>query len=275
MSISLLLLSTVVSGPGLGRKGLASIWDRASQDSSHVGNAGVGVVSMKGAPLALPSFATAQFKRFFDFGRAVRCMLPLGSGRFVHSVVLYGEQGADSDPEQLALTEQLFDAASGELSVVARRPLCLLVGDFNVEPTKIPCLAKEISTGLWVDFGEAWAVAAGLQPAPTCKRDWTAAGGHRRDFILGCPLAAAAAILSCKVQPDRWIALHLAIRALFDCGRWESWVTQPVRCTPLWPASWLPAIDKSRGSKSVVNVIGVLLVFVVGILWLVVPLLLD
>ena len=25
----------------------------------------------------------------------------------------------------------------------------------------------------------------------------------------------------------------------------------PVRCTPLWPASWLPAIDKSRGSKSV------------------------
>ena len=28
-------------------------------------------------------------------------------------------------------------------------------------------------------------------------------------------------------------------------------MTQPVRCTPLWPASWLPALDKSRGSKSV------------------------
>ena len=25
----------------------------------------------------------------------------------------------------------------------------------------------------------------------------------------------------------------------------------PVRRTPLWPASWLPALDKSRGSKSV------------------------
>ena len=23
------------------------------------------------------------------------------------------------------------------------------------------------------------------------------------------------------------------------------------RCTPLWPASWLPVVDKSRGSKSV------------------------
>ena len=28
----------------------------------------------------------------------------------MHLVVLYGYQGADSDAEQLALTEQLFDA---------------------------------------------------------------------------------------------------------------------------------------------------------------------
>ena len=109
-----------------------------------------------------------------------------------------------------------------ELRAVAAGQPCLLGGDFNVEPTEIPCLAKGISAGLWVDFGEAWALAAGLHPAPTCKRGWTAVGGHRRDFILGCPLAAAAAaaILSCKVQPDRWIAPHLAVRALFDYGRW-------------------------------------------------------
>ena len=136
-------------------------------------------------------------------------MLPLAAGRFVHLFVLCGCQGADADAEQLALTEQLFDAALGELNVVARGQPCLLVGDFNVEPTKIPCLAKEISAGLWVDFEEAWALAAGLQPTPTCKRSWTAAGGHRGDFVIGCPLAAAA-ILSCKVQPDRWIAPHLA-----------------------------------------------------------------
>ena len=68
---------------------------------------------------------------------------------------LYGFQGADADAEQLALTEQLFDAALGELSVVAGGQPCLLVGDFNVEPTKIPCLAKGISAGLWVEFEEA------------------------------------------------------------------------------------------------------------------------
>ena len=195
----------------------------------------------RGARLSLPTFAAAQFKRFFDCGRAVRCMVPLGTGRFMHLFVFYGYQGADADAAQLSLTEQLFDAALGELSVVARGQPCLLVRDLNVEPTKIPCLAKEISAGLWVDFEEAWALAAGLQPAPTCKRSWTAAGGHRRDFIVGCPLAAAA-VLSCRVQPDRWIAPHLAIRTLFDCCRWSCRFTQPVQRTPLWPASWLPAI---------------------------------
>ena len=234
----------------LREKGLSSVWAPASQYSSHVGNVGVGVVGMRGASLALPTFATAQFKSFFDCGRAVRCMLPLGAGRCMHLFVLYGYQGADTDAEQLALTEQLFDAALGELSVVARGQPCLLVGDFKVEPTKIPCLSKRISAGLWVDFEEAWASAAGLQPAPACKRDWSATCGHRRDFMVGCPLAAAA-VLSCKVQADTWIALHLAVRTLFDCCKWESQVTQPVRRTPLWSASWLPVVDKGRGSKSV------------------------
>ena len=42
-------------------KGLSSIWAPDSKDSSHVGNAGVGVVSLRGAPLALPSFAAVQY----------------------------------------------------------------------------------------------------------------------------------------------------------------------------------------------------------------------
>ena len=46
----------------LRRKALAFLWAPASQDSSHVGNAGVGVASLTGAPVSLPTFATAQFK---------------------------------------------------------------------------------------------------------------------------------------------------------------------------------------------------------------------
>ena len=37
-------------------KGMHSFWAPASQESSHVGNAGVGVVSLKDAPLAMPRF---------------------------------------------------------------------------------------------------------------------------------------------------------------------------------------------------------------------------
>ena len=49
----------------LDRKDLASIWAPPCQDSSHVGDAGVYVISMRGALVALPSFATSQFKMFF------------------------------------------------------------------------------------------------------------------------------------------------------------------------------------------------------------------
>ena len=231
-------------------RGASSVWSPASQESSHVGHGGVGVVSLKGAPLSLPSSATAQFKRFFDCGRALRCLLPIASGRFLHLVVLYGYQGADGDAEQLSLTEQLFDAALGELRVVALDQPCLLVGDFNVEPTKIPCLSKGILAGLWLDLESAWAFASGVPPAATCKRSWRDVGGHRRDFLVGCPMVAAA-VHSCSVRMDRWIVPHLAVRASFLYSSWTCQVSQPVKRTPLWLASWLPALDKTRGSKSV------------------------
>ena len=84
----------------------------------------------------------------------------------------------------------------------------MLVGDFNVEPTKIPCLAKGL---IWRLLG-LWLMVC----SPICKRTLDSACGHRRDFMVGCPLAAP-----------------------------------QVQSTPLWPASWLPAIDNGRGSMSV------------------------
>ena len=68
--------------------------------------------------------------------------------------------------------------------------------------------------------------------------------------MVGCPLATAA-LFSCSVSSCRWLQPHFAVAAVFDCDRWSSQVTQPIRCTPLWLAFWLPALDKSRGSKSV------------------------
>ena len=139
------------------------------------------------------------------------------------------------------MTEQLFDAALGELGVVARGQPCLIVVDFNV-PTNIPCLATGISAGLWVDLQSAWALACGVEPAAACKRTWGSPQvGRRRDFMVGCPLAAAA-VSSCRVEPERWIVPHLAVGAHFECGRWSCEAIQPVQRTPLWPASWLRSL---------------------------------
>ena len=67
--------------------------------------------------------------------------------------------------------------------------------------------------------------------------------------MVGCPRAAAA-VTGCMVQEDRWIVLHLAVRAHFQYSRQVSGFSQLVQRSPLWPASWWPVLDKSRGSKS-------------------------
>ena len=76
------------------------------------------------------------------------CFLPIVA-RSMHLVVLYRYQGADSDAVQLALTEQLFHAALGELGVV------------SVEHHQKTLLDWGFSAGIWVDLDAAWALARG------------------------------------------------------------------------------------------------------------------
>ena len=109
----------------------------------------------------------------------------------------------------LALTEQFFDAALSELSVVARGQLCLMVGDFNVEPTKIPCLAKgfRLGSGLTLRKPGLWLLVCNqLLLVSVVGLLLVVIVGT----VVGCPLAAAA-VLSCRIQPDRWIALILLL----------------------------------------------------------------
>ena len=61
---------------------------------------GLGVVSLGGAPLALPTFATPKFQEFFKLGRALRVTLPTGNGGVVHLFVIHGYQGAEEDSEK-------------------------------------------------------------------------------------------------------------------------------------------------------------------------------
>ena len=84
LSIAWFLLELGEEWARLRARGACSVWSPASQESSHVGHGGVGVISLRGAPLSLLASATAQFRRCFDCGRALRCLLPVASGRFLH-----------------------------------------------------------------------------------------------------------------------------------------------------------------------------------------------
>ena len=198
--------------------GIYSLWTPACQDTSHVGHAGVGLVSLGGAPLFHAIPATHDFREWVRLGRVLKSVIPVGGGRVVHVMVVYGFQGADSDQEKLVRTDQLFQAVMCELRVVGDGHPFLLLGDFNIEPFKIPCLAKRISDGSIVDFAESHSASRGFLVAPTCKNVWDSEG-TRRDFILGSP-AAFAACTGCWVDETRWFRPHFAVKATLEIARW-------------------------------------------------------
>ena len=85
----------------LRKAGHHSVLALACQDRVAGGHAGVGVVSLDGAPLSLPSFVTPQFQKFFWLGQVLRTTLPTAQGGVVHLFVVYGYQGAEEDAEKL------------------------------------------------------------------------------------------------------------------------------------------------------------------------------
>ena len=105
-------------GHQLRKAGFHSVWAPACQDSIPGGHAGVGVVSLGGAPLALPSIVTPEFREFFRLGRVLRTTLPTGKGGVVHLFVVYGYQGAEEDADKLRLTDRLLQAVLAEAQVV-------------------------------------------------------------------------------------------------------------------------------------------------------------
>ena len=107
-------------------------------------------------PLALPTFATSEFLEFFKLERALRVT---GNGRVVHLFVIYGFQGAEGvlrSCSSLIGSCKLFLLKLGWYVLVS---LVLIAGDLNADPAVIPCLARVISAGRFVDFALAHSLA--------------------------------------------------------------------------------------------------------------------
>ena len=152
------------------KAGHQSVWSLACLDQVAGGHAGVRVVSLGGASLSLLSFVTPQFQEFFILGRVLRTTLPTGKGRggVFHLFVVYGYHGAEEDAEQL-LTDKLLQAVLAEAQVVCVGQPLLIAVDLNADLAVIPCLAKGISAGRFVDLALAYSRGAGVAPDATCK----------------------------------------------------------------------------------------------------------
>ena len=126
----------------------------------------------------------------------------------------------------------------------------LFTGDLNPDPAVIPCLAKGISGGRYVDLALAYSLGAGLTPDATCRFSREEGTGSRGDFFVGCP-GALAASQACYVT-GRWFTPHFSVIARFRIGAWMADVACPVLCQPIWPACWLdtPAPDRSSSSST-------------------------
>ena len=201
----------------------SSVWAPSCQDVTPGGHAGVGVISLYGAPLSIPTLFDPSFKEFFRIGRAMRVVLPLVMVVWFISLSFYGYNGAENDPEKLQLTEHLFAAVLAEARLCCAGQPVILAGDFNADPTVIPSLAKGISDGHWVDLEQAFAFGRGVHPSSTCQFQLDEERGSRRDFLLACPIALAAAT-ACSVLPDRWFTPHFAVFAEFALSSWDATV---------------------------------------------------
>ena len=98
--------------------------------------------------------------------------------------VVYGYQGAEEDAEKLRLTDRLLQAVLAEAQVVCASQPVLIAGDLNADPAVIPCLAKGMSAGRYVDLALAHSLGAGVMPGIRSRRLGGQAVGGRSSSRL-------------------------------------------------------------------------------------------
>ena len=124
---------------------------------------GLGLSALGAGPLALPTIATAG-------------VLQAGESSSCHSPCC---------AEKLQLTDKLLQAVLAEARVVCTGQPVLIAGDLNADLSVIPCLAKAVSEGRFVDLALAYSLGEEMRPATSCKFKLDECSGTRRGFYLG------------------------------------------------------------------------------------------
>ena len=96
-----------------------------------------------------------------------------------------------------------------------------------------------------LDFKLTWRLPGLLLVAPSLELSANVPGSlwvDKAGLVFACPWAAAA-VSGCFVDGQRWIELHVTVRASFGAERWSAVASQLVQNTPVWlPCCWLQLI---------------------------------
>ena len=133
----------------LRQAGISSVRAPSCQDVTPGRHAGIGVVSRSSAPLSLLTIITPSFEVCVRLGRALT-VLPLGNGGVAHLFVIYGYQGAENDPDKLALADQLLTSVLAKTKMCCSGQPVMLVGDLDADPLVIPSLTNGVADGAWI-----------------------------------------------------------------------------------------------------------------------------
>ena len=129
--------------------GYLSVWSPACQDRIAGGHAGVGVIT--------PINCHSSFSGVFQVGSGFENHSSYFSRRSGSCFfVVCGYQGAEEDAEKLRLTDRFLQAVLVEAQMVCIGQPMLIAGDLNAGPAVIPCLAKGIFAGRFVDLALAY-----------------------------------------------------------------------------------------------------------------------
>ena len=135
--------------------GRSSVWAPSCQDVTPGRHAGVGVISLHGAALSLPTIFTPSFNQFCKLGRAMRVVQPLGMGGEGASRTSLSYVGTKA----LGLTERnrSFQSIYLQRSLPTEAKMCcsgqpvMLAANLNADHSVIPSLAKGMADGTWTD----------------------------------------------------------------------------------------------------------------------------
>ena len=89
-----------------------------------------------------------------------------------------------------------------------------------------------------------------VPPSSTCQFQLDEDKGSRRDFLLACPVALAAASACICIPLIDGLLPHFSVSAEFSLSSWDATVDRARTHSPLWPACWLQVPDRSRSSTS-------------------------